>query len=260
MFVKNYLEYYQLFKTHIETLQSVQSIMFYMYLQGILVKALYCLAAAFAVTLVVLQVKVFKYSNKIYMFSKLVGMDVEFKERIDNFFSVFRLQTENLNHIQSKRNNNFKQVFLKMSFDYKFLVISIIVICGGLAFFSIISSNLQVTYYNTFERLMDFRQSLIFENISQTNKIIDILIPTEEFRSYTLNKDQILVIGHYLSSANLIEINMKEKHYINYCSFPTLLQFPNCKTVLNSSFPQSYSMSLTLLDSIVTDFQKKRSS
>lgn len=49
----------------------------------------------------------------------------------------------------------------------------------------------------------------MIENQVQSNKLIDIMVPTREFRKYTLEHQQIQLVNYYLNSANVIEIVKK---------------------------------------------------
>lgn len=134
--VRNYLEFYKRNKDQQSEIHSIKSIQCLLSLQRVFEVTLICLAIAFAVFIIVIQVLFFKIQNKIYMFCKLVRIDEEIKENITKFFTHFRLQSMSLSPILGERKDNFPRIFIKIGLDYFFLAFSIVFVCGGLLFFA----------------------------------------------------------------------------------------------------------------------------
>lgn len=87
------------------------------------------------------------------------------------------------------------------------------------------------------------------ETLSQTNKILDVLFHIEELTQSVIDTSSITFSHNYLHSVNVIEQTKELNDYQNYCEFPSLLPFPNCKEMLEKTFKENYSKSMTLLDS-----------
>lgn len=155
------------------------------------------IALVLGVIFIFVQIKIVRYQNKIYKFSKLVEINDEIKEKIINFFSHFKLKSECLGPIQTKRHNNFTKVFLKIGLDYRFLILSFLFLCGGLLFFSNISTFIQNKYLESFHQMIQFRQSLTLKTINQTNKLIEVLYPFREIEEKSMDTLSVKSIDYY---------------------------------------------------------------